>query len=372
MENNNLFENGTQYKKIEADDLNNLSKNNSENSLSFNDVLHSNTSLESGINSSVSNDVSVNQVDNNIFLGNSNEGKDNVFSNVVENVGHSDVSIEKKNSRIPIIIFVLVFFSGMVLMFYPTVNNIINNSRHKFVINHYQEEVDSASVNLKKEMLDGAHEYNKKLNMHSIQDVFSIDKVSHDVTYDNLLKLTDDGLMGYIEIPKINIKLPIYHTTSEEVLEKGVGHLKGSSLPVGGVGTHSILAAHRGLPTSKLFSDLDKVVVGDKFYISILDEKFIYQVDNVAVVSPHDLDLMQIDEDKDYVTLVTCTPYGVNTHRLLVRGSRIDELESSESLELDNKELIYLSNDDKVLIGIVAVIFIIIIVFVIRMLVKKK
>ena len=178
--------------------------------------------------------------------------------------------------------------------------------------------------------------------------------------------------VGYIEIPKINIKVPIYHSTSEEVLEKGVGHLKGSSLPVGGIGTHAILAAHRGLPTSKLFSDLDRVVIGDKFYLFVLDEKLVYQVDSIDIVNPDELDLLDIYPDKDYVTLVTCTPYGINTQRLLVRGVRIEESEKEIADELNNRELIYLSRDDQLLIGISIILLIIIVVLFIKILRKKK
>ena len=177
--------------------------------------------------------------------------------------------------------------------------------------------------------------------------------------------------MGYIDIPKINVKLPIYHGTVNDVLNKGVGHLKGSSLPVGGVGTHSILAAHRGLPSSKLFSDLDKVNIGDKFYISILDKKLVYQVDNVVIVKPSEFDLLEIDKNKDYITLVTCTPYGVNSHRLLVRGIRIEEDEQKVINELENKKLFYLSDDDKLLIGLVLIILVLVIFLFGRMLVKR-
>ena len=202
---------------------------------------------------------------------------------------------KEKKEKTPIIIFSFIFILGVGLMFYPTVNNIINNSKHHYVIGNYDSKIGTTSNTLKKEMLQSAQEYNNHLNHTSIQDVFSTDKNSNDSQYDNLLNITNDGLMGYIEIPKINIKLPIYHSTSTEALEKGVGHLKGSSLPVGGLGTHTILAAHRGLPTSKLFSDLDKLEVGDKFYLSILDEKLAYQVDSINVVEPNQLDLLDIE-----------------------------------------------------------------------------
>lgn len=281
-------------------------------------------------------------------------------------------NITSKRSKIPIVIFSLIFLIGISLMFYPAISNLISRSKHHYVISNYENQVDDTSINIKKNMILKSQEYNKNLKHNSIQDVFSKDEVSHDEEYDNLLKITDNGLMGYIEIPKIDIKLPIYHSTSEEALSKGVGHLKGSSLPIGGLGTHSILAAHRGLPSSKLFSDLDKITIGDKFYISILDEKLVYQVDNISTVKPNELDQLEINDNKDYITLVTCTPYGVNTHRLLVRGSRIDEPLQVIENELENKELIYLSDDDKLLIALVLGIFILIIILFIRMLVKKR
>ena len=184
----------------------------------------------------------------------------------------------------PIIIFVLAFILGISLMFYPMICNLINRSTYHYVISNYNDEVKNTSSSDMGKMFEDAVNYNKKLNNNSIKDVFSTDDVSHDSNYEMLLNITDDGLMGYIDIPKIDIKLPIYHGTVNDALNKGVGHLRGSSLPVGGVGTHSILAAHRGLPSSKLFSDLDKVNIGDKFYISILDKKLVYQVDNVVIV----------------------------------------------------------------------------------------
>ena len=258
------------------------------------------------------------------------------------------------------------------MMFYPTINNIINNSKHRYVISNYDSEIENTSSPIRKEMLIKAQEYNKSLKHNSIQDVFSTDKTSNDSTYDNLLNITEDGLMGYIEIPKINIKIPIYHSTSEESLEKGVGHLKGSSLPVGGIGTHAILAAHRGLPTSKLFSDLDRLKEGDKFYLSILDEKLVYQVNNISIVKPNELDLLDIKPDNDCVTLVTCTPYGVNSHRLLVSGTHIEEPEQEITKELNDKELIYLSNDDKLLIGIMIGLAITMIIIAIKIVRKKR
>lgn len=370
MENNNIFDESTNYKKIKTRKLH------LRQDVFKNDVVFTNDeSLIYHKNHDIWKDKINNQNDNIINKYESNIEKNDIFSEkeiYYKNNYLKSNKFQDRNSKIPIIIFVLIFIVGILMMFYPTINNIINNSKHHYVISNYDDEVENTSNKDIEKMLLNAEEYNKKLNHNSIQDVFSTDKVSYDKLYDDLLKVTDDGLMGYIEIPKINIKLPIYHSTSEEALEKGVGHLKGSSLPIGGVGTHAILAAHRGLPTSKLFSDLDKVLIGDKFYISILGETLVYQVDNVATVTPSELDLLDINKDKDYITLVTCTPYGINSHRLLVRGTRIEETKEEITNELENKELIYLSNDDKLLIGIIVSIFIVSIIAVIYMLVRKK
>ena len=373
MENNIFFESAN-YKKIKGKKIhykesqyNNILADNSEIEHPIVHIKHKIHYREETIdNKDITEKLDINK---NIILESSQERTPDITA---ENI-FSKIEIKKKEeSRIPIVIFSIIFILGIGLMFYPTINNIINNSKHHYVISNYNNEVENTSNSLKKEMYKKAQEYNKALNHNSIQDVFSTDKTTEDTAYDNLLNITEDGLIGYIEIPKINIKNPIYHSTSEEVLEKGVGHLKGSSLPVGGIGTHAILAAHRGLPTSKLFSDLDKLIVGDKFYLSVLDEKLVYQIDNISIVKPNELDLLDIELDKDYVTLVTCTPYGVNSHRLLVRGIRIEETEQDITNELNDKELIYLSNDDKLLIGIIIAIFIIITIALISLLRKRK
>ncbi len=318
-------------------------------------------------------------MENKIFPDGTNYKKieDNKEKNLFDankNIFFDEYSYHEKHqqSKLPLLGFFIIFIVGIGLMFYPMVNNIISNSRHHYVISSYDNEVEGTSKLKREELFERAQEYNKALKHNSIQDVFSTDKTSNDTVYDSVLNITSDGLMGYIEIPKINIKVPIYHSTSEEVLEKGVGHLKGSSLPVGGIGTHAILAAHRGLPTSKLFSDLDRVVIGDKFYLFVLDEKLVYQVDSIDIVNPDELDLLDIYPDKDYVTLVTCTPYGINTQRLLVRGVRIEESEKEIADELNNRELIYLSRDDQLLIGISIILLIIIVVLFIKILRKKK
>lgn len=190
----------------------------------------------------------------------------------------------------------------------------------------YEQEVSHLSEEQENAMIEQAQEYNESLiGIGSIADPFSEsneNQTENDV-YNNLLKIDDTGMMGYIDIPKLDVVLPVYHGTSEKVLQSGVGHLKNTSLPVGGESCHAVLSGHRGLANAKIFTDLNKMEVGDVFYIKVLHHTFAYQVDQILTVLPSDTDSLQIEKGKDYVTLVTCTPYAVNTHRLLVRGTRI-------------------------------------------------
>lgn len=229
---------------------------------------------------------------------------------------------KKKRNNIPIVIFGFLFVFGLAIMFYPAISSIANNIRYNRMIASYDEIAGDESES--NEILEKAKEYNEQLTTTTLSDAFTDPKEGSSSLYLNTLNVDGNGIMGYIEIPKIDIKIPIYHGTGEESLQNGVGHLEGSSLPIGGKGTHSILSAHRGLPTSRLFTDLDQLWKGDEFYIYILNEIHAYKVDQVLVVEPHDTEALMIDEDKDYVTLVTCTPYAVNTHRLLVRGKRVE------------------------------------------------
>lgn len=175
--------------------------------------------------------------------------------------------------------------------------------------------------------LAAAREYNKTISTVQIEDV---DKIKADLPpYEDLLNLANNGIMGYIMIPAINIDLPIYHGTTGAAMEKGAGHMEGTSLPVGGIGTHAVISAHSGMASAKLFTDLDKLKLGDMFFITVCNQKLAYEVDNIAVVEPTDIDLIRIDTQQDYVTLLTCTPYGVNTHRLLVRGHRVEMAEEA-------------------------------------------
>lgn len=212
------------------------------------------------------------------------------------------------------------------LILYPVVSNYINQMNSTTIATDYEQEVSHLSEDRENAMIKQAQEYNESLiGIGSIADPFSEsnENQTEDDEYNNLLKIDDTGMMGYIDIPKIDIVLPIYHGISEKVLQSGVGHLPNTSLPVGGESSHAVLSGHRGLANAKIFTDLNKMEMGDVFYIKVLHHTFAYQVDQILTVLPSETDALQIEKGKDYVTLVTCTPYAVNTHRLLVRGARI-------------------------------------------------
>ena len=218
------------------------------------------------------------------------------------------------------IILVIIFFIGLSVMLYPSFSNYWNSRVQSQAVASYNNEVQKMSKQDYETMFNEADEYNSTLQELSnpFQDYESISN------YDDVLNVGGTGIMGYVTIDKIDCELPIYHGTSEGVLQIGVGHLGGTSLPVGGSGTHSVLSAHRGLASAELFSNLDKMEEGDTFQITVLNRVLTYQVDQIRIVEPEDTSDLQVDPDKDYCTLMTCTPYGINTHRLLVRGVRVD------------------------------------------------
>ena len=225
----------------------------------------------------------------------------------------------------------IIFLAGLSLLLYPFVANQWNNYRQKQLISGYEQVVSD------KEAAEGidydaerkkAEDYNEALLPCVLPDSFAFAESSGvDPVYMNTLNIVGDEMMGSVEIPKINIKIPIYHTTEEEVLNKGAGHLEGSSLPVGGANTHAVISAHRGLPSASLFTDLDQMKVGDHFLLHVLDETLCYEVDKISVVKPEDTSALAVEDGQDLVTLLTCTPYGVNTERLLVRGHRVPYVE---------------------------------------------
>jgi sortase A len=234
-------------------------------------------------------------------------------------------------SHIYTLVLVIIFFVGLALLLYPSVSDYWNGLHQSKAIADYNEIVAKMDSDEYNRVLSAAVEYNSKLKAGVPKFTLNDDERQ---IYNSMLNISPDGTMGYIEIPSINCTLPIYHGTSNSVLEVGVGHLEGSSLPVGGESTHCVLSGHRGLPSAKLFSNLDKLVEGDIFMIRTLDEVLTYQVDQILIVLPDDIDALAIEKGKDYCTLVTCTPYGVNTHRLLVRGHRIPNLSESEQMRI--------------------------------------
>lgn len=223
----------------------------------------------------------------------------------------------------------VLFLAGLSLLLYPLVANQWNSYRQSHLISNYEHTVSgletSGQVDYTEE-LQKARAYNEALLPSILPDSFAVAEAAGepDAVYMSCLNLAGDGMMGVIEIPKIHVNIPIYHTTEETVLEKAAGHLEGSSLPVGGENTHAVIAAHRGLPSAALFTDLDQITEGDHFLLHVLDETLCYEVDQISVVEPDDTTPLMVEPGKDLVTLLTCTPYGVNTQRLLVRGHRVD------------------------------------------------
>ena len=218
-------------------------------------------------------------------------------------------------------ILVLILLVGLSLILYPSLSDYYNSFHQSRAIVNYAETVAEINTERYDALWQGAADYNARLGERGIQWKLTDEQRAE---YESLLNVTGTGIMGYIEIPEINCQLPIYHGTAESVLQIAVGHLEGSSFPVGGTGSHCILSGHRGLPSARLFTDLDKLREGDVFLLHTLDETLTYEVDQIRIVLPYELDDLKIDPLRDFCTLVTCTPYGVNSHRLLVRGHRIE------------------------------------------------
>lgn len=233
-----------------------------------------------------------------------------------------------KTSNLITIILILILLAGLSLLLYPTVSDYWNSFHQSRAIAAYAEQVAEIDSDTCEQLWADAQVYNQSL----IGKVGRYDMTDEErAKYESLLDVSGNGIIGYIEIPSIKCSLPIYHGTDEAILQIAVGHIEGTSLPVGGSGTHCVLSGHRGLPSARLFTDLDKMVVGDTFMMRVLDETLTYEVDQIRIVLPNELDDLEIEEGKDYCTLVTCTPYGINSHRLLVRGHRIEnQVEAQE------------------------------------------
>ncbi len=229
------------------------------------------------------------------------------------------------------IILIVAFFVGLSLLLYPPLADYWNSLTQSKAVSDYAEQVGNMNKELYEKMLSEAHLYNQELLERENQFRFTEEERE---IYNAVLNLTSNGVMGYIEIPSIGCSLPIYHGVSESVLQVAIGHLEWSSLPVGGENTHSVVSGHRGLPSAKLFTDLDKLRAGDYFLIRVLDELLTYEVDQILIVNPDEVDALAIEAGEDYVTLVTCTPYGINSHRLLVRGHRVENIDEIKTIRV--------------------------------------
>lgn len=229
------------------------------------------------------------------------------------------------------IILILIFLMGLSLVLYPTVADYWNSLHQSRAIATYAEEVAHIDTEKYTAVWQKAVAYNQ--NMRERDNIFLLSE-EQKAAYDGLLNIGGNGVMGYIEIPAINVSLPVYHGTDEAVLQIAIGHLEWTSLPVGGESSHCVVSGHRGLPSAKLFTNLDQLVVGDTFLFRILDETLTYEVDQIKIVLPHETDALHIEEGKDLCTLVTCTPYGINSHRMLVRGHRVENAEIAKVIRV--------------------------------------
>ena len=259
------------------------------------------------------------------------------------------------------------------MLLYPTVSDYINSLNHRNVISEYNSAVENISIENREELLAAASEYNERLAAKGTSSFISLSSEEDKELYNSLLNVSGTGIMGYIEIPAISISLPIYHSVDETVLQIGVGHLEGSSLPVGGESSHSVLSAHRGLPSATLFTNIDRLVDGDIFTIHILGETFTYEVDQIETVLPNELNYLTIESGQDYCTLVTCTPYGINTHRLLVRGHRIENRADEGATVSSNMQTVAKIVSPVIIVGLaeIPVLFITFILFIIKKIKKK-
>lgn len=238
---------------------------------------------------------------------------------------------KKNNGRFSTILLVAVFFVGLSVLLYPTISDFQNAKKQSQAIVNYDSLVNNLTPEDYSAFFEQADAYNKKIRNLSYP---FLNHTSLSEQYYNTLNVNGNGMIGHITIEKIKVQLPIYHGTSDAVLNTAVGHVEGSSIPMGGESTHTVLSAHRGLPSAKLFTNLDKLEIGDIFTIRILDKTITYQVDQILIVLPGEMDPLALSKGKDYCTLVTCTPYGINTHRMLVRGTRIDNIKTDTEIDI--------------------------------------
>lgn len=229
------------------------------------------------------------------------------------------------------VILLVALMIGISLLLYPTISDYWNSFHQSRAIAGYAEAVAQMDEVDYEKIWNDAVEYNKELQTRSNHWFLTEEQEKE---YESMLNVSGNGIMGYVEIPSIKVSLPIYHGVDEGILQVAIGHIEGSSLPVGGKGSHCVISGHRGLPSAKLFTDLDQLAEGDIFMLRVLDETLTYEVDQILIVEPDDMSSLEFDEEKDYCTLVTCTPYGINSHRLLVRGHRVANLEDSDEIRV--------------------------------------
>lgn len=265
--------------------------------------------------------------------------------------------------KLLILTSVLVLAVGLMVMLYPTVSSLINAKSQSQVIDRYKEEVEEFTDERIESLREQAVQYNKKLKNSSVIMTDPFDEAAVKITsedYEETLNVDNTGLMAFLDISEIGVHLPIYHGTGESVLARAVGHLQGTSVPIGGEDTHSVLSAHTGLAEAKLFTDLDELIVGDAFRITVLDEVLTYEIYDIEIVEPADISSLKIEDGKDLCTLVTCTPYGVNSHRLLVHGERIPTPETEEPEERDPLQAVMFSWEYMVIGGVLVLLIVLI------------
>ena len=269
----------------------------------------------------------------------------------------------EKKSNFTTKILILILLVGLSLLLYPSVSDYWNSFHQSRVISRYAEEIANMDDEQYDQLWEAAKIYNQSLIKQN--DAYLFDDEQKE-KYEKVLDINGSGMMGYVEIPSINCTLPIYHGIDKSVLQIAVGHLEWTSLPTGGENTHCVLTTHRGLPSAKLFTDLDKLVEGDIFMLRILDEVLTYEVDQILIVEPEDTSALHIEEGKDYCTLITCTPYGVNTHRLLVRGHRVENREENIRVTSDAMQI------EPLLVAPIVAIPILVLLVIILLLPKKS
>ncbi|MBR6658367.1 MAG: class C sortase [Oscillospiraceae bacterium] len=263
------------------------------------------------------------------------------------------------------ILLILILIAGLSLLIYPSFSDYWNSFTQSKVIVDYTKQIENLDTEKYDRIISEAVAYNESLIGRRNPYLLSDEQRKE---YYELLDITGIGIMGYIEIPAISVTIPIYHGTSDAVLQIAVGHLDWTSLPVGGESTHCVLSGHRGLPSARIFTDLDKLVVGDIFALRILDEVLTYEVDQILIVEPDETDELLIEEGKDYCTLVTCTPYGINTHRILLRGHRVENVEEAKIIKVTSEA----AQIEPLIIAPIVAAPILLVLFIMLMMPKKK